>query len=204
MIVFVGDGVSDLAAAREADMLFARRGLRLEEYCRESKIPHVSFDTFKDIQTEIVRIMKEDTKKTAGAGKPIHYNPRANFWRKAVQKKNVWISRAPYPSSSSPAKAARPGPPFRQKLDNGGQDAAVARGFHRPQHPGRLVRSRSHSELVKFRPDSEQQQQRQRQRQQELRLAGASTGGGFGVVWMIDLYRPMRCKAGGTGGGEGG
>lgn len=33
MIVFVGDGVSDLPAAREADVLFARRGLKLEEYC---------------------------------------------------------------------------------------------------------------------------------------------------------------------------
>lgn len=89
LVVFVGDGVSDLAAAREADVLFARRGLRLEEYCRDNKIPHISFDTFKDIQTEIVKIMKEDTKKTAGAGKPMHYNPRANFWRKAIKKKNV-------------------------------------------------------------------------------------------------------------------
>jgi hypothetical protein len=89
LIIFVGDGVSDLAAAREADVLFARRGLRLEEYCRESHIPHISFDTFKDIQAEIIRIMKEDTKKTAGAGKPMHYNPRANFWRKAIKKKNV-------------------------------------------------------------------------------------------------------------------
>lgn len=184
MIVFVGDGVSDLAAAREADVLFARRGMRLEEYCRESRIPHVSFDTFKDIQAEIVRIMKEDTKKTAGAGKPMHYNPHANFWRKAVKKKNVWISRAPYPSSPS-AKATRPGPPFRQKLDKGGQDAAVARGFHRPQQPAGLVRPRPHSELVKSRTHSEQQQQQQYQ--QERRLAGASTGGGFGVVLMIDL-----------------
>ncbi|CCX16601.1 Similar to Uncharacterized phosphatase YNL010W; acc. no. P53981 [Pyronema omphalodes CBS 100304] len=89
LIIFVGDGVSDLAAAREADVLFARRGLRLEEYCRESHIPHISFDTFKDIQAEIIKIMKEDTKKTAGAGKPMHYNPRANFWRKAIKKKNV-------------------------------------------------------------------------------------------------------------------
>ena len=89
LVVFVGDGVSDLAAAREADVLFARRGLRLEEYCRESKIPHISFDTFRDIQQEIIRIMKDDTKKTAGAGKPTHYNPRANFWRKAIKKKNV-------------------------------------------------------------------------------------------------------------------
>lgn len=89
LVVFIGDGVSDLAAAREADVLFARRGLRLEEYCKTCKIPHISFDTFRDIQTEIIRIMKEDTKKTAGAGKPTHYNPRANFWRKAIKKKNV-------------------------------------------------------------------------------------------------------------------
>ncbi|KAI5793093.1 HAD-like domain-containing protein [Geopyxis carbonaria] len=89
LVVFVGDGVSDLAAAREADVLFARRGLRLEEYCIENKIAHIPFDTFKDIQKEIINIMKEDTKKTAGAGKPMHYNPRANFWRKAIKKKNV-------------------------------------------------------------------------------------------------------------------
>lgn len=38
LIVFIGDGVSDLPAAREADVLFARRGLRLEEYCQENDI----------------------------------------------------------------------------------------------------------------------------------------------------------------------
>ncbi|TGZ83602.1 HAD-like protein [Ascodesmis nigricans] len=89
MVIFVGDGVSDLAAAREADVLFARRGLRLEEYCQEFKIPHIPFDTFSDIQKEIIKIMREDTKKTHGAGKPVQYNPRANFWRKAVKQKNV-------------------------------------------------------------------------------------------------------------------
>jgi len=89
LVVFVGDGVSDLAAAREADVLFARKGLRLAEYCQENKIPHILFDTFADVQREIIRIMKEDTKKTAGAGKPVHYNRRANFWRRAQKKKNV-------------------------------------------------------------------------------------------------------------------
>lgn len=88
-MVFVGDGVSDLAAAREADVLFARRGLRLEEYCQENKIPHIPFDTFKDIQNEIVKILKEDSRKTQAKGKPVQYNPRANFWRKAIKKKNV-------------------------------------------------------------------------------------------------------------------
>jgi 2-hydroxy-3-keto-5-methylthiopentenyl-1-phosphate phosphatase len=95
LVVFVGDGVSDLAAAREADVLFARRGLRLEEYCIENKITHIAFDTFKDIQKEIAKIMKEDTKKTHGAGKPTHYNPRANFWRKTMKRKNVCY-RSPF------------------------------------------------------------------------------------------------------------
>jgi len=74
MIVFVGDGVSDLAAAREADVLFARAGLRLEEFCRESKIPYIPFDTFDDIKKEIIRITKEDQNKTKGYGKPVVYN----------------------------------------------------------------------------------------------------------------------------------
>jgi len=89
LVVFIGDGVSDLAAAREADVLFARRGLRLEEYCIENKITHIAFDTFKDIQKEIARIIKEDTKNTHGAGKPTYYNPRANFWRKTMKRTNV-------------------------------------------------------------------------------------------------------------------
>ena len=74
MIVFVGDGVSDLAAAREADVLFARAGLRLEEYCRENKIPYIPFNTFADIKKEIIKITKEDQNKTKGYGKPATYN----------------------------------------------------------------------------------------------------------------------------------
>ncbi|KAA8649267.1 putative 2,3-diketo-5-methylthio-1-phosphopentane phosphatase [Aspergillus tanneri] len=41
LIIFIGDGVSDLPAAREADVLFARKGLLLEEYCIGNKIPYV-------------------------------------------------------------------------------------------------------------------------------------------------------------------
>ncbi|OLL24109.1 Pdp3-interacting factor 1 [Neolecta irregularis DAH-3] len=60
VIVFIGDGVSDLPGAREADILFARRGLRLHEYCIENNIPHIPFDTFADIKREIQRISKEE------------------------------------------------------------------------------------------------------------------------------------------------
>ncbi|KAF3912571.1 hypothetical protein ABW21_db0203010 [Orbilia brochopaga] len=89
LIVFVGDGVSDLPAAREADVLFARRGLRLEEYCIENNISYIPFDTFADIQKELIRLTEEDQQSTMGAGKPVQYNPRANFWRRASSKKTI-------------------------------------------------------------------------------------------------------------------
>lgn len=89
LIVFIGDGVSDLAAAREADVLFARRGLRLEAYCREHKISYIPFDTFADIKKEIEAISHEDQSKTGGVGKPVRYNPRANMWRRISSKEAV-------------------------------------------------------------------------------------------------------------------
>jgi len=94
MIVFIGDGVSDLPAAREADMLFARRGLRLEEYCIEHKIAHIPFDTFADIQEEIIKIAHIDQQKTGGKGLPVNANPRANMWRRASSKQNVPVFAA--------------------------------------------------------------------------------------------------------------
>jgi len=84
LIVFVGDGVSDLPAAREADVLFARQGLRLEEYCIENRIPYIPFATFADIQKEIRKIIRDDQRKH---GKPVQYNPKANFWRKVNKVK---------------------------------------------------------------------------------------------------------------------
>ncbi|KAJ5166993.1 Pdp3-interacting factor 1 [Penicillium canariense] len=89
LIVFIGDGVSDLAAAREADVLFARRGLRLEEYCKEHNITYTPFDTFSDIKREIEAISREDQSKTGGVGKPVRYNPRANMWRRISSKEAV-------------------------------------------------------------------------------------------------------------------
>ncbi|KAJ6013579.1 Pdp3-interacting factor 1 [Penicillium herquei] len=89
LIVFIGDGVSDLPAAREADVLFARRGLRLEEYCIEHGIAYTPFDTFADIKAEIQKLSAEDQAKTGGVGKPVRYNPRANLWRRISSKEAV-------------------------------------------------------------------------------------------------------------------
>lgn len=57
-IIFVGDGVSDLPAAREADVIFARRGLRLEEYCIENGIDYKPYDSFEDIEKYLKSILE--------------------------------------------------------------------------------------------------------------------------------------------------
>lgn len=81
LIVFIGDGISDLPAARHADILFARKGLYLEKYCLENKIAFIPFETFADIQTEIAEIVKDDQENTGGFGLPALFNPRAHSWR---------------------------------------------------------------------------------------------------------------------------
>lgn len=96
LIVFIGDGVSDLAAAREADVLFARRGLRLEKYCLEHGIPYTPFDTFADVKRDVEAISLEDQKKTGGVGKPVRYNPRANMWRRISSKEAVCFPHFPF------------------------------------------------------------------------------------------------------------
>jgi 2,3-diketo-5-methylthio-1-phosphopentane phosphatase len=97
MIIFIGDGVSDLAAANEADVLFARRGLKLEQYCIEHGLSHIPFDTFADIQREVIKIAKIDEEQTKGHGLLSNFNPRANMWRRASSRHSVpiWAAKAP-------------------------------------------------------------------------------------------------------------
>ncbi|KAF9352121.1 hypothetical protein BGX26_010011 [Mortierella sp. AD094] len=58
IIVFCGDGISDLSAAREADVLFARNGKNLERYCRTHKIPFTPFDNFDEVR-EMIQGLKD-------------------------------------------------------------------------------------------------------------------------------------------------
>jgi len=97
LIVFIGDGVSDLPAAREADVLFARKGLKLEEYCIEHNIPYHAYETFADIQERLMAIAKADEEATKGAGLPVAFNPRANMWRRASSKTAVPVYKAMTP-----------------------------------------------------------------------------------------------------------
>ncbi|SCW02578.1 LAFE_0F09582g1_1 [Lachancea fermentati] len=46
---YCGDGVSDLSAAKECDLLFARRGKDLVTFCKKQHVPFHEFDTFQDI-----------------------------------------------------------------------------------------------------------------------------------------------------------
>ncbi len=50
-IVFIGDGYSDVCAAKEADILFAKKDLK--EYCIDKGINFISYDNFNDIITEL-------------------------------------------------------------------------------------------------------------------------------------------------------
>jgi 2,3-diketo-5-methylthio-1-phosphopentane phosphatase len=98
MIIFIGDGISDLAAAGQSDVLFARRGLALEQYCIDNKIDYYPYDTFVDVQREVMRIAKIDQAKTKGEGLPTKFNPRANMWRKMSSKRAVPTFKAMTPS----------------------------------------------------------------------------------------------------------
>lgn len=48
-VIFIGDGVTDLSAAKYADILFAKVGLKLEKHCIENKIEHIKYNNFLDI-----------------------------------------------------------------------------------------------------------------------------------------------------------
>lgn len=77
VIIFIGDGFSGLPAARECDVLFACWSLRLEEYCVAHNIFHIPFDTFKDTEREVTRIIKDDRKTNRETNFPKLYNLRS-------------------------------------------------------------------------------------------------------------------------------
>ena len=52
---YCGDGVSDLSAAKECDLLFAREGKDLITFCKSENVPYHEFESFADI----LRCMKD-------------------------------------------------------------------------------------------------------------------------------------------------
>ncbi|KAI8872893.1 HAD-like protein [Ramicandelaber brevisporus] len=55
--VFIGDGISDISAARCADIVFARRGLDLHKWCVKNGAECVTFDSFKEVTAHLQQMV---------------------------------------------------------------------------------------------------------------------------------------------------
>ncbi len=56
-VVYLGDGLSDIEPAQEADFVIARDSL--EAYFRENDLPHFSFENFQDVAAHVEQIRGE-------------------------------------------------------------------------------------------------------------------------------------------------
>jgi 2,3-diketo-5-methylthio-1-phosphopentane phosphatase len=57
LLFYCGDGVSDLSAAKETDLLFAKHGKDLITYCIREGIPYTEFNNFADIFDKIKKVI---------------------------------------------------------------------------------------------------------------------------------------------------
>ena len=53
-LIHIGDGTSDVAAIPYADLLLAKTGSYLEDYCKTHRTPFVPFEDFDDVREAIV------------------------------------------------------------------------------------------------------------------------------------------------------
>lgn len=58
---YAGDGVSDLSAARETDLLFAKKGHDLITYCANQNVPFTVFEDWSDILAKCKEIVEGKT-----------------------------------------------------------------------------------------------------------------------------------------------
>lgn len=56
-IFYAGDGVSDLSAAKEGDIMFAKAGRDLVLYCEREKVPFTTFNDFSDILAVVKNVV---------------------------------------------------------------------------------------------------------------------------------------------------
>jgi 2,3-diketo-5-methylthio-1-phosphopentane phosphatase len=123
LIVFIGDGVSDLAAASQADILFARRGLALEEYCIEHRIPYIPYDRFNEIIVDVQLLVKGNK----------YHDPEA----KAAADKTLPIS-ARYANGTSTTPSTQPKAYFpleEEDSSNSDEDSPVEKASDTPSAP---------------------------------------------------------------------
>jgi len=55
---YCGDGISDLSAARETDLLFAKAGHDLIAYCKKENVPYTVFNDFSDIMRDVKSVVE--------------------------------------------------------------------------------------------------------------------------------------------------
>ena len=69
-LLYAGDGVSDLSAAKETDLLFAKKGKDLVAYCVREDIPFTLFEDWKSILEKTQEIVsgKSSVKEAAREG----------------------------------------------------------------------------------------------------------------------------------------
>lgn len=61
ILFYCGDGVSDLSAARETDLLFAKAGHDLVTFCQREKVPFTIFHDFSEILTVVKDVIEGKT-----------------------------------------------------------------------------------------------------------------------------------------------
>ncbi|KAK7956285.1 2-3-diketo-5-methylthio-1-phosphopentane phosphatase [Apiospora aurea] len=70
VMFYAGDGVSDLSAAKETDLLFARAGRDLVIYCEREKVPFTVFHSFSDIHKIVQSVVEgKQTVQEAATGR---------------------------------------------------------------------------------------------------------------------------------------
>jgi len=57
VLFYAGDGVSDLSAARETDLLFAKKGMDLVTYCVREEVPFTLFEDWSDIEKKVKEVV---------------------------------------------------------------------------------------------------------------------------------------------------
>ncbi|KAI9729197.1 MAG: hypothetical protein M1834_007104 [Cirrosporium novae-zelandiae] len=69
-LLYAGDGVSDLSAAKETDLLFAKAGRDLVDYCRRENIPFTTFEDWTTILATVQDLVagKTTAKQVASEG----------------------------------------------------------------------------------------------------------------------------------------
>ncbi|KAJ3171360.1 hypothetical protein HDU87_008387 [Geranomyces variabilis] len=82
LVVFIGDGVSDISAARHADVVLAKRGKDLESWCKREGVAHTAWEDFGAVLDVLKKLVNEAKlpQATTAARPPPSHDSEANHW----------------------------------------------------------------------------------------------------------------------------